>query len=128
VPLVDRPPREALQWGLFGFSPAAGLVALTLRPAIRRGPEYVAHNGSPWRWPWYPWSLFVFLTLGAVARSYLLCWSMQRVERSEPERLIFGPYFLVPLGLAVAVLVLELGLVAGSRGVLRVALGLPLGW
>jgi hypothetical protein len=127
VPLVDWPRSEALQWALFGFSPAAGLVALTLLPAIRRGPEYVAHNGSPWRWPWYPWSLFVFLALGAVGRSYLLCWSMQHVERSDPERLIFGPYFLVPLGLAVAVLVLELGLVARSRGVLRVALLLPAG-
>jgi hypothetical protein len=39
APLVDRPRSEALQWALFGFSPAAGLVALTLLPAIRRGPE-----------------------------------------------------------------------------------------
>jgi hypothetical protein len=39
VPLVDRPRSEALQWSLFGFSPAAGLVALALLPAIRRGPE-----------------------------------------------------------------------------------------
>jgi hypothetical protein len=127
VPLVDRPRSEALQWALFGFSPAAGLVALTLLPAIRRGPEYVAHNGSPWRWPWYPWSLFVFLALGAVGRAYLLCWSMQHVERSEPEWLIFGPYFLVPLGSAVAVLMLEMGLVARSCGVLRIALSLPAG-
>jgi hypothetical protein len=127
VPLVDQPRSEALQWALFGFAPVAGVVALTLLPAIRRGPEYVARNGSPWRWPWYPWSLFVFLAVGAVGRSYLLCWSMQRVERSEPERLIFGPYFLVPLGLAVAVLVLELGLVARSRGALRTALWLPAG-
>jgi hypothetical protein len=52
---------------------------------------------------------------------------MQHVERSDPERLIFGPYFLVPLGLAVAVVALELGLVARSRGVLRVALLLPAG-
>ena len=37
---------------------------------------------------------------------------MQHVERSDPERFIFGPYFLVPLLLAVAVLLLELGLVA----------------
>jgi hypothetical protein len=127
VPLVSQPRSEALEWALFGFSPAAGLVALTLLPAIRRGARYVAQNGSPWRWPWYPWSLFVFLAVGAAGRSYLLCWSMQHVERSEPERLIFGPYFLVPLLLAVAVLVLELGLVARSGRVLRVALALPTG-
>ena len=118
VPLVDRPRSEALQWALFGFSPAAGLVALTLLPAIRRGRDHVANNGSPWRWPLYPWSLFVFLGFGAAGRSFLLCWSMQHVERSDPERLIFGTYFLVPLLLAVAVLLLELGLVERSRGAL----------
>jgi hypothetical protein len=127
MPLVDRPRSEALQWALFGFSPAAGLVALTLLPAIRRGPRYVADNGSPWRWPWYPWSLFVFLALGAVGRSYLLCWSMQHIERSEPERLIFGTYFLVPFGLAIAMLVLEIGVVARNRAVLGLALWLPAG-
>jgi hypothetical protein len=127
VPLVDRPRSEVLQWALFGFSPVAGLVALTLLPAIRRGRQYVANNGSPWRWPLYPWSLFVFLGVGAAGRSFLLCWSMQHVERSDPEPLIFGPYFLVPLLLAVAVLLLELGLVERSPGALRAALLLPAG-
>jgi hypothetical protein len=127
VPLLDRPRSEALQWALFGFSPLAGLVALTLLPAIRRGRAYVQGNGSPWRWPLYPWSLFVFLGFGAASRSFLLCWSMQHVERIEPEPTIFGPYFLVPLLLAVAVLLLELGLVERSRAALRLALALPLG-
>jgi hypothetical protein len=125
VPLLDRPRGEALQWALFGFSPAAGLVFLTLLPAIRRGPEYVRDNGSPWRWPLYPWSLFVFLGFGVAARSFLLCWSMQHVERTEPERFIFGPYFLAPFLLASAVLLMEMGLVARSRGALRAALAMP---
>ncbi len=127
VPLLDRPRGEALQWALFGFSSAAGLVSLTLLPAIRRGPGYVRDNGSPWRWPLYPWSLFVFLGFGVAARSFLLCWSMQHVERTEPERFIFGPYFLAPPLLAAAVLLLEMGLVARSRVVLRVALAVPIG-
>jgi hypothetical protein len=127
VPLLDRPRGEALQWALFGFAPLAGLVSLTLLPAIRRGPEYVRDNGSPWRWPLYPWVLFGLLGFGVAARSFLLCWSMQHVERTEPESLIFGPYFLAPFGLAVAVLLLEMGLVARSRGVLRVALAAPVG-
>jgi hypothetical protein len=126
VPLLDRPRGEALQWALFGFSPAAGLVSLTLLPAIRRGPEYVRDNGSPWRWPLYPWSLFAFLGFGVAARSFLLCWSMQHVERTEPERFIFGPYFLTPSLLAAAVLLLEMGLVARSRGVLRAAMAMPI--
>jgi hypothetical protein len=127
VPLLDQPRSEALEWALFGFSPLAGLVALSLLPAIRRGPDYLRDNGSPWRWPLYPWSLFVFLGFGVAARSFLLCWSMQHVERSDPEQFIFGPYFLVPFLLAVAFLLLELGLAVKSRGVLRVALLLPLG-
>jgi hypothetical protein len=127
VPLLDRPRGEALEWALFGFSPAAGLAALTLLPAIRRGRQYVHGNGSPWRWPMYPWALFVFLGFGVAARSFLLCWSMQHVERTDPERFIFGPYFLVPFLLAVAVVVLELALDASSRRTLRVALALPAG-
>jgi hypothetical protein len=53
-PLLVWPPNEAVMWGLFGFSPAAGLVFLTLLPGIRRGPDYVRNNGSLWRWPLYP--------------------------------------------------------------------------
>lgn len=124
-PLVDRPQTEALAWGLFGFSASAGLVFVTLLPAVRRGPEYVRGNGSPWPWPLYPWALFVFLGLAVPARAFLLCWSMQGSE--EPSRLIFGPYFLVPFGLAVAVLLLELGLVSGRRRVLATALAVPAG-
>ena len=45
---------ETLMWGLWGFAPAAGLVFLTLIPAIRRGREYLRDNGSPWPWPFYP--------------------------------------------------------------------------
>ncbi|MEO6811836.1 MAG: hypothetical protein ABI353_22230 [Isosphaeraceae bacterium] len=126
IPLLDLPRSEALEWLLFGFSTVAGLVFLTLLPAIRRGPDYVRDNGSPWRWPLYPWALFVFLGFGVAARAFLLCWSMQHIERTEPERYIFGPYFLVPFGLAIAVLLLEIGLVRRSRRVLWIALTLPM--
>lgn len=127
LPLLDQPKCEALEWLLFSFSTVAGLVFLSLLPAIRRGPDYVRDNGSPWRWPLYPWALFVFLGFGVAARAFLLCWSMQHVERTVPERTIFGPYFLVPFGLAIAVLLLEIGLVKRSRAVLRIALTLPMG-
>jgi hypothetical protein len=127
VSLLDRPRGEALEWALFGFSATAGLVALTLLPAIRRGREYVRDNGSPWRWPMYPWALYVFLGFGVVARSFLLCWSMQPIERTDPERLIFGAYFLVPFLFAVAVLLLEIGLVARRSGPMLVALLMPAG-
>jgi hypothetical protein len=125
--LPDEPRSEALLWGLFGFSPAAALVFLTLLPAVRRGPEYVRDNGSPWPWPLYPWALFAFLGFAVPARSFLLCWSMHLLGGNDRDHLIFGLYFLVPFGLAVAVLLLEAGLVRRRRGVLALALALPAG-
>jgi len=131
APFLREPQSEELMWGLFAFSPVAGLAFLTLLPAIRRGPDYVADNGSPWPWPLYPWSLFVMLALAAPARAFLLCWSMHLVAGTNMNHLIFGPYFLVPFGMALAVLILELGLKQradngpGSTALLGTALSLP---
>ncbi|MFO0910759.1 MAG: hypothetical protein U0794_20865 [Isosphaeraceae bacterium] len=125
LPVLNRPRSAALEWALYGFSPLAGLVALTLLPAVRRGAAYVRDNGSPWQWPFFPWALFVFLGFGVLARSFLLCWSMQHVERYDPERLIFGTYFFAPFLLAVGLLVVEAGLTSGSRRVIRTGLLFP---
>jgi energy-converting hydrogenase Eha subunit E len=125
TPLLDRPRSESLSWAMFGFSPAAGLVFLTLLPAIRRGRDYVRDNGSPWGWAWYPWTLFGVLAFGVAARSALLCWSMHHIPLAETEPYIFGLYFLVPFGLTIAVILLEIGRVERRRGVLLAALFLP---
>ncbi len=125
TPLIDQPRSEELSWAMFGFSPAAALVFLTLLPAIRRGREYVRDNGSPWCWPWYPWTLFGVLAFAVPARSALLCWSMHHVPSTGGEPYIFGPYFLVPFGLAIAVVLLEIGLVERRRGVAAGALLVP---
>ncbi len=127
-PLVSRPHSEVLAWGLFGFCTAAGLVFLTLLPAIRRGPGYVRDNGSPWCWPLYPWTLFGLLALAVPARAWLLCWSMHLLDTSDRFSVLFGPYFAVPFGLAIAVLLLEAGLVSSPRAALPVALALPAAW
>lgn len=116
---------EAIQWGLYGFSTMAGLVALTLLPAVYRGPRYVANNGSPWRWPLYPWALFVMLALAVPARAFLLCWSLDPLTSDERALSMFGLYFLAPFGMAIAVLLLELGRTSGRRGVLYAALVVP---
>jgi hypothetical protein len=99
-------------------------VFLTLVPAIRRGPAYVAKNGSPWGWPLYPGILFSLLACGALVRSYWVCVSFHFVLRSQT---IFGPYLLVPLLLCLCVLGLELGLATGRVLFLRFALFVPLG-
>src|SRR5207249_1286572 len=45
----------------------------------------------------------------------------------HPWWLIFGPYFLVPFGLALTVLVLEMGIVSQHRGLLGTAMSAPVG-
>lgn len=127
VPLLKEPQSEELKWGLFGFSTAAGLAFLTLLPAARRGPDYVRANGSPWPWPYYPWSVFVFLGVAVVGRAFLLCWSLHPLAGSDMNHLLFGPYFLVPFGLAAAAVLLELGITSGRRAAQGVALAVPLG-
>ncbi len=117
--------QEPLMWGLFGFSTAAGLVFLTLLPALRRGANYMRGNGSPWPWPLYPWSLFVVLAIAVPGRAVLMCWSLHPLGTNQLDRLIFGPYFLIPFGFALTVLFLELGLILAKKGMIRFALAGP---
>jgi len=114
----------AVPWVVFAFPATAGVVLLSLLPAIRKGPQYVRDNGSPWPWPWFPWTLFALLALAVGPRSYYLAVSMHQVGGLAT---IFAPYFLVLLLFAVGVLLLEMGLVAQSPLVLRIALLAPLG-
>ncbi len=116
---------DAVPWVVFAFPTAAGLVFLTLLPAVRRGPQYVRDNGSPWPWPWFPWTLFALLALAVGPRSYYLAVSMHQVGGLST---IFAPYFLVPLAVAVSLLVLEIALVARSTRAVRVALAIPAAW
>ena len=121
---VSEPDRPALLWSLFGFSTVAAILFLTLLPAIRRGPAYLADNGSPWPWPYYPWSLFVILVLAMCWRAHNLCLSLHGVVGSQT---IFDPYFLVPFLWAINYLLLELGLVSKHKPTICVAMLLPLG-
>ena len=123
-PLLDDPDDPVLHWGLFGFSTVAGVIFLTLLPAVRRRPRYVRDSGSPWWWPWYPWTLFGLLAAGVCVRAYCLCVSFHPVKG---EATIFGFYFLVPVLLAVNVLVLEIGLVSRLKRVMLAAVIAPAG-
>ncbi len=89
------------------FRAIAGLIALSLLPAIRRGASYVADNGSPWHWPLYPWSVFFSW------RSAL--WSRLSVnavfQNDLGNQSSFGGYYLVPFALAILVLIAEVAIV-----------------
>lgn len=124
APLLVDAWNRWLPWALFGFSPAAGLAMLTLLPAVRRGPEYVRGNGTPWTWPWFPWTLFVALGLAVGLRHYSLCVSLHPVPGLAST---FRPYFLVPFLFAANVVLLEGAIAARRRGLQVVALCLPIG-
>lgn len=121
-PLLDHPPDASLYWALFGFSAAAGAVFLTLVPAIRRGPAYVNDNGSPWRWPLYPWVLFGMLGVCVCLRAYYLCVSFHPIFGNES---IFGTYFLVPFLISVNILFVEAAAHGRSTLAQRAALITP---
>jgi hypothetical protein len=122
-PRLQTPYDPMLAWQLFGFSSVAAVIFLGLLPAVRRGPAYAAENGSPWRWPWFPWVLFGTLGFCVSLRAYYLCVSLHFVGAANS---IFAPYFLVPLGLAAIVLLLEAGLTVRSPRLVNLALFLPL--
>jgi hypothetical protein len=121
---------SAAVWRVYLFSPATAAVLVTLLPAIRRGPQYVAQTGTPWHWPWFPWALFGFLTICAALRAYALSLSfdtvlMQKLDEALRLDTAFGLYFLVPILLAVALLLLEAGIVTQNRGIQFLALSVP---
>ncbi len=95
-------------WRVLSFSSLAGILLLCLIPAIRRGASYVDNNGSPWRWPLYPWSVFFVVSIGIAGRSYLLTQSFQMDTGTQST---FGGYYLVPLVLSILILLAEIALV-----------------
>jgi len=124
--LARDPTSEVLKWSLFAFPSVAGAVFLLLIPAIRRGPDLLRNNGGPWPWPFYPWSLFAFLAVAVVGRSFLICKSFHLLTDASITATIFAPFFLVPFGFALSMLVLEIGLEGKRRGAMAVALVAPL--
>lgn len=112
-------------WRVFLFPTIAGVVLLTLIPAIRLGSQRMQKNGTPWDWPWFPWPIFVFLALGVCGRSYVLTFSFQAAmdwETTTPAsawQTSFGLYYLTPFFLAVLVLLAEIAIAEQLRGLIR---------
>ena len=94
------------------FPTVAALISLMLLPGIRLGSASVRDNGTPWTWPWLPWTPFVFLAVAICFRSYSLTISFDAPDGNVSFwDTIFGLYLLVPLALAVIILLLEIGIV-----------------
>ncbi len=106
---------QQVRWVIAAFPTAAGLLTLTLFPAVRKGSIYCNNNGTPWRWPLFPWSAFVFVALAVCFRAYSLTISFDAPSlQSSFWDTSFGLYFLVPFALAILFLLLEIGIVERS--------------
>ncbi|MCA8988964.1 MAG: hypothetical protein KDA78_15055 [Planctomycetaceae bacterium] len=107
------------------FPVAIAMILLSLLPAVWRGPAYCRKNGTPWRFPLYPWSMFVFLIVAGLIRSYALCLTFGPtgpIWRPLPSggsgivfATIWGTWFWVPIFLAILILLLEGGVVTRSQ-------------
>ena len=106
---VDGRDPEMCLWVL-AFPLAAGLALLTLWPAALGPP--VRKNGTPWGWPFYPWSIFVFVAIASGIRAWMLSLSFTPAWGNGPA---FMPYFLCPILLGLMVLALEEALRRRSR-------------
>ncbi|MBC8113660.1 MAG: hypothetical protein H7062_04740, partial [Candidatus Saccharimonas sp.] len=129
--LNPRHEPKKVDWMLFLIPQAAALLCLTLLPAVRLGRAYTANNGTPWPWPWFPWTAFGMIVTAMALRSYALTLTFSptgMIWVSPDSRFgivldtIWRPYFLVPFALANLVLILEAGLVSGNARLVRRAL------
>ncbi|MBD3672939.1 MAG: hypothetical protein HUJ26_05375 [Planctomycetaceae bacterium] len=108
------------RWRLLQFPMAAAILTLSLMPAVRFGSQLLKENGTPWKWPYYPWTIFAFLALAVVGRTYYLNISFD--ESFGPLSAMytaFGLYHLIPFALAILVLLLEIALVEKKPGLLK---------
>jgi hypothetical protein len=103
---------EQTRWLIVAFPSVAAFVTMMLIPAVRKGADHVKDNGTPWNWPWLPWTPFVFIAVAVVGRSYTLTMSFDPLSsRSHYWDTIFGIYQLVPFALAICFVLLEIAVV-----------------
>lgn len=100
------------RWRIAMFPSCAGAIALLLLFAVRRGRALAETNRTPWRWPWYPWTVFGFLAVGVCARSYSLSISFDQSSGHVADMYsVFDWYLLIPFAFSVLILLLEIGIV-----------------
>ena len=102
---------EQTRWLIIGFPCVAAILTMSLVPAIQQGSAAVKDNGTPWSWPLFPWTPFVFIALAVCFRSYSLTMSFDPIIASGHYwDTIFGVYQLVPFLLAILFLLVQIGL------------------
>ena len=95
---------SALGWYAMGFPTFMAATVVMLLPAARRRMAGLRRNGTPWRWPWYPWTIFLVLGIGVLIRALTITYSF---DPTKGFRSGFQGYFLIPLLLAVLLIMAE---------------------
>lgn len=112
--------KETVRWLIAAFPLAAGLLTLTLIPAVRRDSAAVSSNGTPWSWPLFPWTPFVFLAVAVCFRAYSLTMSFDPLMATAHYwDTMFGVYLLVPFLAAVLVILLEISVAENKPALQR---------
>jgi hypothetical protein len=113
------------QWVTLAFPAVTAGALLLLLPAAGLASGREPPSGSPYRQPYYPWALFVFLTLGLSFRAWQLAVSF---EPTKGAGTAFQPYYLFPVAAAWGVLILRMGVARGSLVAQWAGLALPTAW
>jgi len=106
-PLLTQASNSTIELRVLAFPVICALAFLCLIPAIWQRSVAVRENGTPWGWPWYPWTVFGFLGFAVCLRSYVLTLSFQSALGLQSS---FGGYYLVPFGIALLILLVEISL------------------
>ncbi len=100
------------------FSASIACCLLLLIPAIRKGAGYVRANGTPWKWPWYPLCVFVVAVVGAGIRTHAIWMAFGSLS----GWVVFEPFLLLPIAMAILVLVIEFARATGRQSLLYTSL------
>ena len=100
--LEDR--LDAMGWYAMSFPTIIAGSVLLLLPAAYRRERGLTENGTPWSWPWYPWTIFVVLGIGIIIRAVTITFSF---DPSKGFGSGFQLYFLIPLLLAIFLVIAE---------------------
>ncbi|WP_425618850.1 hypothetical protein NA78x_002566 [Anatilimnocola sp. NA78] len=113
---------DARSWIIGSFALIAALPLTLLIPAARSFRRLGMPCDATWQYPWYPWSLFAFLTVGLGLRAW---WLTISFDPTKGDGNCFHPYLLIPLVLVWAIILVEAGLVHRRRFTLSCGLLLP---
>jgi len=116
---ADSESGSAAQWRILCFPLVAAVCLAGLAPAVHQGRKALRGNAAPWAWPMYPWSIFGFLGVAVVLRTYLLCIAFVDAPQMQHA---FGCYFLAPLLIAFLFLLLEAGIASKRQWAAHAAL------